>query len=58
MGSISITWGYRGLRIPDGENVVEGHNVTVCVDPDTFKKMEIPEWLRKGLTDYMDGFTE
>jgi 4-hydroxybenzoyl-CoA thioesterase len=34
--------------------VIEGQNVTVCVSTDTFVKREIPEWLRKGLTDYME----
>jgi acyl-CoA thioesterase FadM len=34
--------------------VVEGKNVTVCVHPDTFEKTELPEWLRRGLTAYME----
>jgi 4-hydroxybenzoyl-CoA thioesterase len=51
IGRTSITWGYRGYRIGAGEEiVVEGHNVTVCVRADTFEKIDVPEWLRQGLT--------
>jgi 4-hydroxybenzoyl-CoA thioesterase len=54
IGQNSITWGYRGYRgAGEKELVVEGQNVTVCVSTDTFSKKEIPEWLRKALTDYM-----
>ena len=38
------------------ELVIEGQNVTVCVSPDTFLKKEIPEWLRKALTNYMEKY--
>lgn len=56
MGRTSITWGYRGYRTTGEEEivVVEGQNVTVCVRTDSFEKTEIPEWLRKGLRDYME----
>lgn len=54
IGNTSITWGYRGLRAPGGEEVVEGMNVTVCVDPASFQKIEIPGWLRNGLTEYIN----
>jgi 4-hydroxybenzoyl-CoA thioesterase len=58
MGRSSITWGYKGYRLSMEEEVVvvEGQNVTVCVRTDTFEKVEVPEWLRKGLTDYMERF--
>ncbi|HUL31325.1 MAG TPA: thioesterase family protein [Thermodesulfobacteriota bacterium] len=57
IGQTSITWGYRGYRgASEEETVVEGQNVTVCVDPDTFEKIEVPEWLRRGLTDYLERF--
>ena len=56
IGQTSVTWGYRGYRTADEEMVVEGQNVTVCVDPDTFEKTEVPEWLRKGLTAYVKRF--
>ena len=54
IGNTSITWGYRGFRQGSGKGlVVEGLNTTVCVKPDTFKKIEVPKWLRKGLSEYM-----
>jgi len=56
IGKTSVTWGYRGYRRADEEMVVEGQNVTVCVNPDTFEKTEVPEWLRKGLTAYVKRF--
>ena len=57
IGRTSITWGYRGYRgAGEGEVVVEGQNVTVSVNPDTFEKTEVPGWLRKGLTGYMERF--
>ncbi len=57
IGKTSITWGYRGYRRNGGEAiVVEGQNVTVCVKTDTFEKIEVPGWLRKALTNYMERF--
>lgn len=53
-GNSSITWGYKGFRDPGEEEVVEGMNVTVCVNPDSFQKIEIPDWLRKELKKYME----
>ena len=58
IGNTSITWGYRGYRRNGGEEiVVEGQNVTVCVRTDTFEKIEVPGWLRQGLTSYMERFS-
>jgi 4-hydroxybenzoyl-CoA thioesterase len=55
IGQTSITWGYRGYRAgDDGEVVVEGHNVTVCVTTDTFEKIIVPDWLRQSLTAYQE----
>jgi len=58
IGRSSITWGYRGY-LHGNENVVvvEGINVTVCTKTDTFEKIDVPTWLREGLTDYMNSFT-
>jgi 4-hydroxybenzoyl-CoA thioesterase len=59
IGRTSIAWGYRGYRLADEEEiVVEGHNVTVCVKADTFEKRDVPEWLRRGLMDYMERFNK
>ena len=59
VGRTSIVWGYRGYRgAGEEEIVVEGQNVTVCVRTDTFEKRGVPEWLRKGLADYMERFNQ
>jgi 4-hydroxybenzoyl-CoA thioesterase len=59
IGQTSITWGYKGYRRNGGEEmVVEGQNVTVCVKTDTFEKIDVPEWLRQGLTSYMERFNQ
>jgi 4-hydroxybenzoyl-CoA thioesterase len=59
IGQTSIAWGYRGYRmVGEEEVVVEGHNVTVCMRTDTFEKTDVPEWLRKSLTDYMERFNK
>ena len=56
IGQSSIAWGYRGYLHGDEKTiVVEGHNVTVCVRTDSFEKIEVPSWLRSGLTDYMNS---
>jgi 4-hydroxybenzoyl-CoA thioesterase len=55
IGRTSITWGYRGYLVGEKEElVVEGQNVTVCVHTGTFDKIEVPDWLREGLTTYME----
>ena len=57
IGQTSITWGYRGYRSGDeGGLVVEGSNVTVCVDADAFKKTDVPDWLRHGLEKHLETF--
>lgn len=53
IGQSSIKWGYRVFRAGEVENpVVEGHNVTVCLDMDAFQKAVIPDWLREALAAY------
>ena len=49
VGNSSIRFGYRVFRRGDTEPRIVGHNVTVCLDMDTFKKMQIPGWLRQQL---------
>jgi len=48
-GKTSITFGYRVFKKGESEPWIEGHNVTVCIDRDTFKKRDIPDWLRQRL---------
>jgi 4-hydroxybenzoyl-CoA thioesterase len=55
VGRTSISWGYRGYRIGEKEElVVEGKNVTVCVTTDTFQKIAVPPWLREKLEAYQE----
>jgi len=50
VGKTSITFAYA-IRIAGKETVaVQGKKVTVCLNLDTFRKREIPEWLRRKLT--------
>ena len=48
-GTTSITFGYRVYKKGESEPRIVGHNVTVCLDMDTFKKIKIPDWLRSKL---------
>ena len=49
IGRSSITFGYRVFKQGENEPWIKGHNVTVCVDMETFKKKDIPDWLRLRL---------
>lgn len=48
-GTTAITFGYRVFKAGEDEPWIVGHNVAVCLDMDTFKKKDIPDWLRKRL---------
>jgi len=50
IGRTSITFEYRAFRKGDDEPLIVGHNITVCMDMDTFKKKPIPDWLRQRLS--------
>jgi len=50
IGRTSITWGYKGYNGKD--LAVEGQNVTVSMNMDTFEKTETPEWIIKSLEAY------
>jgi 4-hydroxybenzoyl-CoA thioesterase len=49
IGKSSITFGYRVFKPGEKELLIEGHNVAVCLDMDSFIKRDIPEWLRQRL---------
>ena len=49
VGRSSITFGYRVFRLGESDPRIIGHNVTVCLDMDTFKKLVIPPWFRQLL---------
>lgn len=47
VGQSSVTFGYRVFKQGEAAPRIAGHNVTVCLDMDTFTKKEIPGWLRE-----------
>ena len=49
VGRSSITFGYRVFKQGENDPRIVGHNVTVCLDMDTFKKLVIPPWFRQLL---------
>jgi len=53
LGRTSITWKYTVYVEGVSEPVIEGSNVTVCLDMETFKKREIPYWLRTKLKNFL-----
>ena len=48
-GNSSITFGYRVFKKGGTRPHIVGHNITVCINMDTFEKIEIPDWLRPRL---------
>ncbi len=55
IGNTSITWEYTVYKLEEQESlVVKGRNITVCLNIDTYKKMEMPDWLRRDLTAYKE----
>lgn len=55
IGHTSITWGYRVYKMDNpAQPVVQGHNVTVTINLDTYQKVEIPKWLKEKLRDYIN----
>ena len=54
IGQTSITWGYTTYLEGRDEILVQGQNVTVCLDMVTFKKRDVPDWLRQKLDDYRE----
>jgi 4-hydroxybenzoyl-CoA thioesterase len=47
LGRTSITFGYRVFKEGEADPRIVGHNVTVCLDMDSFQKTDIPVWLRR-----------
>ena len=54
LGNSSIRFGYRVFRHGDDTPRVTGHNITVCVDMETFEKISIPDFLRECLAKHLD----
>jgi 4-hydroxybenzoyl-CoA thioesterase len=49
VGTSSLSIGYRVFKKGEREPRIVGHNVTVCINMDTFEKIEIPDWFRRKL---------
>lgn len=49
VGRSSIVFGYRVFKQGESDPRITGHNVTVCLGIDAFKKMVIPTWFRQLL---------
>jgi len=49
IGRTSVTFGYRVFKEGEVDPRINGHNVTVCLDMDSFQKMDFPDWLRQLL---------
>ncbi len=52
IGETSIKFGYTAFF--EGQDIValEGHNITVCIEMQTFKKKKVPGWLEEKLIAY------
>ena len=57
-GRSSITFGYRVFKQGGTRPHIVGHTVTVCINMDTFKKIEIPDWLRQRLEKCKESITD
>ena len=55
LGRTSITFAYRVFKEGEDDPRIVGHNVTVCLDMDTFQKMEFPDWLRQLFEEKLGG---
>ena len=57
LGHSSIRFGYRVFRQGEDSPRTTGHNITVCVDMESFEKQNIPEFLRRRLAKIAQGKT-
>jgi len=53
LGNTSIKFGYRVFRQGEDTPRVTGHNITVCVDMESFEKTSIPDFLRECLEKHL-----
>ena len=49
VGRTSIAFGYRVFKRGESDPRIIGRNVTVCLNMDSFEKVDIPTWFRKLL---------
>jgi len=53
IGLSSVTFGYRVFKEGEVDPRIVGHNVTVCLDMDSFQKMDIPAWFKRLLEEQL-----
>ncbi|MFC1578075.1 hypothetical protein ACFL36_03585 [Thermodesulfobacteriota bacterium] len=46
-------FGFHFIKKGDPEPRIVRHNVTVCINMETFEKIDIPDWFRQILKDQM-----
>ena len=56
IGRTSISFGYRVFKAGEADPRIVGHNVTVCLDMDSFQKMDIPNWFKQLLEQQLKAF--
>jgi len=54
VGETSIKFGYTAYLEDQDVIALEGHNITVCIDMQTFEKKKVPGWLREKLVAYQE----
>jgi acyl-CoA thioester hydrolase len=56
LGTTALGTGYEVVR--DGRLLVSGRLVHVCVSSETWKKVEMPDWIREGMRRFTDTQAE
>ena len=55
IGTTSVEWFYSLRRQSDGEVAASARTVTVATNLETIEKVEVPDWLRRGLGGVVGG---
>ena len=58
IGRTSVTFGYRVFKEGEVDPRIVGQNVTVCLDMDSFQKMEFPAWFKQLLEKQLSDLLE
>lgn len=51
IGRTSISFSYRVFKPGVEKPLIVGYNIVVCMDMEKFRKIEVPDWLRRTLQD-------
>ena len=54
-GNTSMTIAVQSRRLSDGTICVEGKEVIVYVDPETFRPVPVPEFIKEALSGNLEG---